>query len=339
MISRRLYQLLVTATFTISAMIYYRTAIDVISNNSESSEVSYWNTIYLAGLAFFAGMFEASEVYDHLFPKQIDVDASESDRIQASTSANSVQKSLLVATSTAILSPPLLLCAWAHKLQGDELARSLGVDSRLLGLVLATPQLAKFFAVSLPHLFHTLNGTREKFSLSVTNNKNVQISQSTIPPLKWWIMLSLLIYLHMPEGMLISSPIRNQALKKLAAFGFAFAESLPHINQLEQLPHNITKMLKEDGGVTKTALALRLGAGMLGGLGSASEALMAAFVGTRSRATAWIAPLFEFVLGFAETQQHLVPSIEAAAKNLTFFRPKKNPVNQMDTGALHLSKM
>lgn len=338
MMSRRLRQLLVIGTFVISAMIYFRTTMEEASNNEESSKTNYWNIVYLSSLALFAGLFEASEVYDHLFPQQFDAADDESSESRAIIPATSVKKIMLIATGMTVLAPPLMMCAWAHKLQGNALARSLGMDNDVVGLILATPQLAKFFVVSIPHLFHTLNGSREKFSLSVTHNENTQLSQPSIPPLKWWLMLSLLIYLHMPEGMLIASPIRDETLKYLASFGFAFAESLPHINQLEQLPHNIAKLLQNKAGNSSFAsIFLRFGAGTMGGLGSASEALMAAFVGTRSRATAWIAPLVEFVLGFAETQQHLVPSIEALSKHLTLFRHVgKDQKSRQDTAPLLL---
>lgn len=306
-------RLLVATTFFISMLIYLRASIDELSEENGFSEISQTQLMYLGMLAFFAGICEAIEVYDHLFPRAHAETPELIEVTEASASSSSSSQQALVATGAGlVLAPPLLACAWAHQLQGAELARSFGYEDEFFGWVLATPALVKFCTVAIPHLLHTLQGTRERFALSVTNNNVTDLPEISLPPLKWWLMLALLVYLHLPEGDLIASPIRDETIRQLAAFGFSLAESVPHLNQLEQLPRNLSNMLSQSTSSSYASMGLSVGAGMVGGLASASEALLAAMVGTRDRLTSWIAPLVEFLLGFAETQQHLVPAAQQA---------------------------
>src|SRR5690606_8138548 len=136
------------------------------------------------------------------------------------------------------------------------------------------------------HLLHTLNGTRERYSLSVTNSEVTGRPPSSWPPLKWWLMLAIMVYLHLPEGQLIAAPIRHEFSRRLAVYGFAIAESVPHLNQMEQLPNNITNMLKRDD---LSSMILSLGVGALAGGAHASQALLAA-IATGVDYTAWLGP-------------------------------------------------
>lgn len=310
--SKELRQFITFLVFVVSSMTYSRATIDELP---DAARDAYW--LYIFGLAILAGCCESIEVYDHLFPAQYDEsnDAKEGDKQQSLLQTAQTSDIIIVSTGLTLLAPPLVMCGWAHRLQGSLLANSIGIhDNELLGLVFAAPALIKFCAISVPHLFHTLNGTREYYSLSVTNSELTGRPPSSWPPLKWWLMLTAMVYLHLPEGQLIAAPINQEFSRLLAVYGFAIAESVPHLNQMEQLPNNIANMLRRGDS---SSMILSLGVGALAGVAHASQALLAA-IATGVGYTAWLGPLVEFVIGFSEAQQHAVPAARRLYRS-TFF--------------------
>ena len=312
---KELRQFITFLVFVVSSMTYSRATIDELP---DAARDAYW--LYIFGLAFLAGCCESIEVYDHLFPAQYDEsnDANEGHKQQSLLQTAKTSDIIVVSTGLMLLVPPLAMCGWAHRLQGSLLASSLGIhNNEFLGLVFAAPALIKFCAISVPHLFHTLNGTREHYSLSVTNSEITGRAPSSWPPLKWWLMLAVMVYLHLPEGQLIAAPINQEFSRRLAVYGFAIAESVPHLNQMEQLPNNIANMLRRGDS---SSMILSLGVGALAGVAHASQALLAA-IATRADYTAWFGPLVEFVIGFSEAQQHAVPAARRLYRS-TFFNSR-----------------
>lgn len=312
---KELRQFLTFLVFVVSSMTYSRATIDELPDTAQDA---YW--LYIFGLAILAGCCESIEVYDHLFPAQYDEsnDAHEEQKQQSLLQPAKTSDIIVMSTGLMLLAPPLAMCGWAHRLQGSLLASSLGLhDNEFLGLVFAAPALIKFCAISVPHLFHTLNGTREHYSLSVTNSQVIGRPQSSWPPLKWWLMLAAMVYLHLPEGQLIAAPINQEFSRRIAVFGFAIAESVPHLNQMEQLPNNIANMLRHGDS---SSIILSLSVGALAGVAHASQALLAA-IANGVDYTAWLGPLIEFVIGFSEAQQHAVPAARRLYRS-TFFNSR-----------------
>lgn len=127
----------------------------------------------------------------------------------------------------------------------------------------------------------------------------------------------MMIYLHLPEGQLIAAPINHEFFRCLAVYGFAIAESVPHLNQMEQLPNNIASILRRGD---LSSMILSLGVGALAGVAHASQALLAV-IATGVGYTVWFGPLVEFVIGFSEAQQHAVPAARRLCRS-TFFNSK-----------------
>lgn len=288
--------------FATASMTYFRATMEELP---ETEADRYWYCILC--LTILAGFCESIEIYDHLVPLHTNEPYSLEEGQQSLVEIKPAQTLMKTATGLVILAPPLIMCGWAHLLQGHLLAKALGVENDvLLGALFALPALAKFSLISIPHLVHTYNGTREQYSLSVTNNELKKTPQNTWPSLKWWVMLALMVYLHLPEGELIANPIRQNLLRQLAVYGFSLAESIPHINQLEQLPGNMTQMLVNSNF---TALLLALGIGSVAGIAHASQSLLAVIAANKDSRIAWLGPVFEFSIGFAEAQQHAVPAL------------------------------
>jgi hypothetical protein len=322
----RLAYLSSLAVFVIGSMVYYR------SSEEESPEI-YKDTIapWLLPMAILAGLNEALEVHDHMIPSK-DNEAVEAAQLSLSelSPASYVIGSLLV--------PPLIACTVAHYLQGVALAEDFrdsdDYKQTLLAFGLSIPALSKLLFMTLPHLAHTLNGTREQFSLTVTNNEVTKKSQQVMPPIKWWLGLALMLWVHIPEGELIASPIEDPLLKWSAVYGFALAECLPHINQIEQIRANLnTAQLKNSSASHFTLAAL---VAIVSGLLHSSQTILAVMA-TSNETTGLheiAGPIaFEFGIGLAEGLQHGVPAVKRTSAFIaqTFFggRPAQAPAQAL----------
>ncbi|WP_126339828.1 hypothetical protein [Legionella spiritensis] len=309
--------ILSSVVLTISSLIYFR------SSTEDMDESSLETLLWLSVLSLLAGANEALEVYDHL---KVETNSS------ASPPHGDVQQHVIAPSYSfskvavaGITSPMLVACSYAHILQGVALSKALygedGIYSTVLSTTLMLPSLVKFSVISLPHAYHALMGSRESFSLRVTNNKVSKATGISLPPLKWWVMLGVMTALHIPEGRLIASPIEHPLLNRLAKYGFALAESIPHINQLEQVPHNLNELRR----VPKAQLAIYFIVGCVSGLIHSSQTILAVFA-NQENMLEFISPAFEFLVGFLESQQHLVPAINRFG---LFGRSKSN---QDETG-------
>lgn len=320
---------LTTATvFVIESMIYYRSA------ENELPEIYHDSLLpWLLPIAIFAGLNDALEVYDHIVITSQPQVPESTTRNQAVFTTDPLKMSI-----GAVLALPLLACVGAHLLQGAALARSFrsedDIIQNLLVISLALPALAKFLFMTVPHVAHTLNGTREHFSLSVTHNEVPKIMQSSMPSFKWWMSLFVMIWLHLPEGELIASQIANPSIKLLATYGFALAESLPHINQLEQIGSNINTT--KFNQLTTPQLSMTVVIGLLAGLIHASQTILAVMATSKENTGLHqFGPIaFEFMIGLTEGVQHGVPAANKASNFIkhTIFGAKK-PLETMTQGS------
>ena len=300
----------------ISALIYLRASTDEIDD--PGLDALFW----LSFLSIFAGLNEALEVYDHLKMKPAETDhPSDSDDQQKAITSTGRFGQVAFAS---LASPMLLACSYAHMLQGVALSKTMyggdGLYSQTLSAALMLPALVKFSVISLPHAYHACMGSRESFSLSVTNNAVSRSTKISLPPMRWWIMLGVMTALHIPEGRLIAAPISHRLVKRLATYGFALAESIPHINQLEQIPHNIAQLKN----IAKKQATVYFVAGCLSGLVHSSQTILAVFA---NQENSWerLSPVFEFMVGFLEAQQHLVPAINRLGLFGTSANHAENP--------------
>ena len=311
-LSKRNLNRLVIATasvvFAIGSMVYYRSAEEELPEVFRDSFLPW-----LLPIATLAGMNEALEVYDHINPTTTAQIPELAPKNQVEFSMDAVKMSV-----GAVLAPPLLACAGAHLVQGAALADTFrcedDVIQNLFAICLSLPALAKFIFMTVPHVAHTLNGTREQFSLSVTNNEIPKLIQYSMPTLKWWASFLAMVWIHLPEGELIASPIDNPSFKSLAMYGFALAESLPHINQLEQIGANInlTKLRQ----LTSVQFSLTLMIGLLAGLVHSSQTILAVMATSNENTELHhiVAPIaFEFLIGMTEGIQHSVPAANRAS--------------------------
>lgn len=332
---RNLYRLLVSlSVMTITALIFYRSTNDELDKSNPNN---YW-FILNATLSILAGGNEAVELYDHLtdegeedIQKEEKQDNIKLERIEADNKDKQlVLSSSTVSTSSTSFSiqypvgqllvagtsiPIIGSCLYAYLLQAKETTRMFYSEQNLyscmITTVLAVPTLLKFARISIPHAWHALWGDREEYSLAVTNNKTINDStglteKSAIPPLKWWAMLGVLTFLHIPEGRLLASPISNQLIKNLAKYGFALAEAIPLANQLEQLPKNLKDLRSE----SKEQLTTHFLAGFFAGAVHSSKSLLAIISHPESMLD-FLSPTFEFIIGALEAQQHLVPKLNS----------------------------
>lgn len=66
--------------------------------------------------------------------------------------------------------PSLGLCAYAHELQGNKLAQSLGLENELWKCILAVPALSKFCFISTPTFVEFVLGFIEAKQHMVSNH-------------------------------------------------------------------------------------------------------------------------------------------------------------------------
>jgi hypothetical protein len=304
---KRLAYISSLAVGIVGSMVYYRATKEELPTIYRDSSLPW-----LPAVAILAGLNEALEVYDHMFPSQVGA-------------PQNLSSTTYVIGS--ILTLALIPCTFAHYYQGKELAAEIrdGNDyiRSLLALGLSIPALSKLLFMTIPHLAHTLNGTREHFSLQVTNNRIRNRPQQSIPPVQWWVGLILLICAHVPEGILIAKPMKeNHLFYYLAVGGFAFAECLPHVNQLEQVKENLNMRRLRNASMLQ--LLITFFVALSSGLLHSSQTILGVLAASNENTILilMLVPIaLEFGIGVAEGLQHSVPAVQRTSTYIsqTFF--------------------
>src|SRR5579864_8311172 len=90
-------KLMVSMSFFISAGIYFNAAMSERSETNDSAISNLTAASYLAFLAVFSGLYEASEIYDHLFPQHAEEEGDVSSEAEADAVDDPVYKYSLIA--------------------------------------------------------------------------------------------------------------------------------------------------------------------------------------------------------------------------------------------------